>query len=272
MIKLCAFGEPLLFAADGTPLDVVLRHTKSFALLLYLACDHRTHPLRRDELLAIFWPEADGLRGRNCLRQTLHVLKGNLGDGIVVATGDQLLRVDTARLECDVRQFVLALERGEPEAALRLYRGEFLQGFHLSGAPEFGFWADQVRARLQELAVYAAKSLAHSAEGERSLDDALFWWRRALELDPFDEGALRRIMALLAGAGNRCGAQAEFKRFRKRIAEELELEPSRSTTELAALVSTAPPEQIPMWVGDRRRKDPAASVPHWRRAGNGSPG
>jgi len=272
VFKLCAFGEPSLLAADGTRLEGIVRRTKPFALLLYLACDHHTRPLRRDELVAVFWPEADGPRGRNCLRQAVHILREDLGSEGLVATGEHLLGVDPDRLECDVRQFLLAVEEGALETALRLYAGDFLKGFFLSGAPEFGFWAEEWRARLKELAVHAAKNLAHTAEGDRALADAVFWWRRVLELTPFDEGAARRLLALLAGAGRRCEAMAEFQRFRHRMQAELEVEPSAKTTDLAHLVATAPPERIPMWVGDRRRRNPGNSVAHWRRAEDGRVG
>jgi len=272
VFKLCAFGEPSLLNADGTRLDGIVRRTKPFALLLYLACDHRTRALRRDELVAVFWPEADDHRGRNCLRQALHILREDLGSEGLVATGEHLLGVDPDRLECDVRQFLRAMEEGALETALSLYGGEFLKGFFLSGAPEFEFWVEEWRSRLKKLAVHAAKNLAYTAEGDRALADALFWWRRVLELAPFEEGAVRRVLALLAGSGCRCEAVAEFHRFRHRMKAALDMEPSGKTTDLAHLVATAPPENIPMWVGDRRRKDPPDPLPHWRRAGNGSPG
>ena len=272
MVKLCAFGEPSVYAADGTRLDGVARHTKRFALFLYLACHQRERPRRRDELMAVFWPEADGHRGRNCLRQALYVLKEGMVPGILVSSGEHEVSVDPTRMECDVTQFLLALREGALETALRLHSGDFLQGFFLPGAPEFGFWAEELRARLRVLAAHAAKNLAHTAEGEKALSNALFWWRRTMELTPFDEGVIRRVMALLAGSGNRCEALAEFNRFRDRMESELGLEPSRRTLNLASLVSSAPPDQIPMWVGDRRRKPSPDPASPWRRAVERSPG
>lgn len=270
MLRICAFGKPSIFGADGARLDGIVRQSKRFAILLYLACDQRPGPHRRDELTAMFWPEADDQRGRNALRQTLHVLKEDLGPDVIVPGGDHELTVDPRRLECDARSFVLALQDGCLEAALRLYKGEFLQGFHLSGSPEFGFWAEDQRARLHEMAIRAAKNLAHTAEGERLVSEAVHWWRRALELQPFDEGVIRRVMALLAGSGNRCQAVAEYERFRHRMVSELEVEPSRETRELADIVSCASPEEIPVWVGDRRRETQQSTVPHWRRPEDGA--
>jgi DNA-binding SARP family transcriptional activator len=269
VVKLCAFGEPSLFAADGTRLDGIVRHNKRFALLLYLACGQRNGPHRRDELIAIFWPEADDRRARNSLRQSLHVLKDRIGAGFVVACGEQELCVDQGRLQCDVKQFLLALDQGALDVALKLYSGDFLEGFFLSDSPEFGFWAEEWRIRLRELAVRAAKNLAHTAEGDRSLHDALYWWRRTLELAPFDEPVVRRIMALLAGSGNRCEALAALDRFRRRMEAELGVEPSEETTEFAHLVSTAPLDRIPVWVGDRRRGNPPNPGARWRRSGDG---
>jgi len=265
MIKLNAFGDPHIFGDRGTRLDGLMRQPKRFAVLIYLVCNGEGRVHRRDELTAIFWPEADSGRGRNALRQSLHAIRKEIGPGVIIANGSQTLQADVNRVDSDVGAFHRALAAGSPEAALELYKDEFLAGFHLADSPEFDFWVEERRNQLAEMACRAAKNLAHRAEGERSLSDALYWWKKALDLRPFDESVVRRLIALHAGGGNRGKARAEFDRFRHRMETELGLEPSKETLDLLEKASHLPQDEIPQWVGDRRRDEFEGQDNLWRR-------
>ena len=265
MIRLLAFGDPFLASEDGKHITGLSRGTRRFAVLIYLTCYGPGRPHRRDQLVAVFWPESDSRRGRNALRQTLHVIRSQLGPDLLKGNGSDEVWVDPDQLECDVGMFQQLLVTGQPEAALQLYRGDFLAGFHLTGAPAFGFWVEEQRAHLRELAIRATQNLAYQAEGRRDLPSALYWWRRALELHPFDDTFIRRIITLLAASGNRGTALAEFNRFRDGLAAELGLEPSEETLRLLEKVTHEPPQSLPQWHGDRRRGTAPRSPLHWRR-------
>lgn len=60
---------------DGTVVSSVLAQPKRLALLAYLAAARPGTLLRRDTLLALFWPDADDDRARNSLRQSVHFLR-----------------------------------------------------------------------------------------------------------------------------------------------------------------------------------------------------
>jgi len=213
----------------------------------------------------MFWPEADQQRGRNALRQAIHVIRDNLGSEILLGNGDQELRINRQVLESDVARFSRAIAHGSYEAALSLHQTEFLLGFHLTGAEEFEIWADHRRDHLRKLASCAAVNLARSAEGMRNLSDALYWWRRAMELQPFDEFFLRRTLTLLAFSGNRGVALSEFERFRRRLLLELEIEPSPETLTLAEKIGSCMLQSVPQWVGNRRYTDAIANGQMHRR-------
>lgn len=266
VIKLYAFGDPDLHAVDGTRLDGLVRQTKRFALLIYLAGSEDRAPRRRDDLIATFWPEADKARGLNALRQSLFVIRRELGPEIMTGNGSQEVSVNWDLLISDIDAFCRALRGGSPETALRIYKGEFLSGFHVSDTPEFGYWVDERRARFRDLASRAAENLARNAEAQRFLSDAIYWWRRALELNPYDEPTLCRIMALLAGSGNRGAALAEFERFRRRAENELGVELSSFTRDLAAKAANGTLADTPQWIGDRRGDGKGDSWSRFRRA------
>jgi DNA-binding SARP family transcriptional activator len=81
------------------------------------------------------------------VKQSLHMLRRQLGTGAVVA-GTAELRLDAEQFESDVEEFVTAADAGDHVRAVDLYDGPFLDGLHLTGAPEFGHWLDEQRAAL----------------------------------------------------------------------------------------------------------------------------
>jgi DNA-binding SARP family transcriptional activator len=258
MFQLQAFGEPVLFNEGGGYMEAFPRQTKRLALLVYLACDGQVRPHRRDAVAAMFWPEADQEHGRNALRQAIHVIRENLGKEVLLCNGGQELRVNRRVLQSDVARFSKAVAHGSYETALSLHRNDFLLGFFISGAMEFEGWVEHRRARLRRLASCAAVNLARSAEGKRSLSDALYWWRRAMEVQPLDEFLLRRVLTLVAYSGNRSVALMEFERFRRLLLSELDVEPSPQTVELAEKIASGALDDIPQWIGNRRYSDARA--------------
>jgi len=272
MVTLCAFGDPYLVADDGARQVGLTRHTRRFALFIYLLCNGHGRPHRRGDLVATFWPDADSARGRNALRQALFVIRAEVGKNTILADGPEELMVNRDLVDCDALAFHRAIRAGQMEVALNLYKGDFLGGFSIPGCEEFDAWAEEQRITLRRKASSAAQDLAYAAEGERDLGCSLHWWRRALTLRPFDETVLRRIMALLAGSGNRGEAMAEFERFRSYMSLALGMDVSSQTLEFSRTVAVCPPEEIHQWAPDRRNgtapannHDTPSSADHWRR-------
>lgn len=266
MLELRVFGDPQLLGTDGKPLDVITRQTKRFAVLIYLVCDGALRPHRREELLPVFWPESDRSSGRNALRQSLHVIRDELGQNLVRGNGTEDIWVEGTDLRCDVTAFLQAIADGYPEAALQAYKADFLLGFEVPGCPGFGSWADRRRTELRDMANAGARDLAHRAEGVRDSASALYWWRRVSRLSPFDERVIRRIMSLLAWNEDRGGAVSEFEAFRCRLVADLGLEPSAGTLELKEKISVGRMARVTRWVGDRRGEAPEPAHRPWRRS------
>src|SRR5205085_5937190 len=95
---------------------------------------------RRDALLALFWPELDEEHARDALSAALGFLRRALGTGVVVTRGAEEVGLDRARAWCDAAAFGEHIAAGRHDDALTLYRGDFLRGFHVADAPEFGRW------------------------------------------------------------------------------------------------------------------------------------
>jgi len=236
MIRLHTLGVLDLRDADGREVGTVLRQPKRLGLLAYLAVATPRRFHRRDSLLALFWPELDQEHARAALRRAIYFLRAELGAEVVAGRGDDELEVPESALWCDATALEQALAAGDPEGALSHYRGPLLDGLYVAGAaPELQDWLDRERLRLRGRAGAAARTLADGAEGEGRLGAAADWTRRALELAPDDEAGLRRYLGLLDRTGERSAALRTYDEFARRLAQELELEPSAETR---ALVDT----------------------------------
>jgi DNA-binding SARP family transcriptional activator len=239
MIELHTLGALDLRTSDGREVRAVLQQPKRLGLLAYLAADSPRRFHRRDTLLALFWPDLDEGHARAALRRSLHFLRGALGPETVAGRGDEEVGVPDHALWCDTTALERALDSGDPEQAAALYRGQFLEGLHVEGAAsEFQDWLDRERDRLRRRAASAATLLMERAEREGRPRDAAGWARRALELMPDDEAALRRLLALLDSAGERPGAVQAYEDFARRMAADLDLEPSAETRALAESIRT----------------------------------
>ena len=233
MIHLHTLGVVDLRGPDGEELRGVLQQPKRLGLLAYLAVawPHRFH--RRDSLLALFWPELDQEHARAALRRALYFLRSELGSEVLAGRGDEEIGVAEQELWCDAAAMEKALDAGEPEKGLELYRGVLLDGLYVTGAaPEFEDWLDRERRRLQTRAAKAARSVAQRAEAEGRVLDAAGFARRALELNPDDEADLQRLVSLLDRSGDRSGAIRAYELFARRMAQEYELDPSSETRAL----------------------------------------
>jgi len=234
-IELRLLGSVDLWSPDGIAATRVLSQPKRLALLAYVATARPRGFHRRDNLVALFWPELNQEHARAALRNSLHFLRRALGDDVIVTRGDEVA-VDVAALWCDVTTFETALDAGDPERALTLYRGELLTGLHVSGAPEFDHWVEAERDRVRRRARDGAWRLAGTNGNPAAGIATTHWMRVALDIDPDDEAGLHRLLHALEGAGDVPGAMREYERFARRLAADYELEPSPDTRALAAAI------------------------------------
>ena len=232
MLRLSTFSALELADSDGREIRSVLNQPKRLALLVYLAASQPKRYHRRDSLLALFWPESDEFRARRALSQALHMLRRELGAGVLVSRGDEEVGVEQSELWCDAVVFEELLEKGETEKALDLYKGDFLPGFHLAGAPEFVRWLDQTRDRLGRCASVASRERAAHLEAEGALAEAALFARRALRISPLDETLARDLIRLLDGVGDRAEALQAYEAFADLLESEIGVTPAPETRQL----------------------------------------
>jgi DNA-binding SARP family transcriptional activator/tetratricopeptide (TPR) repeat protein len=117
--------------------------------------------------------------------------------------------------------------------AAQLYRGPFLDGLHFDDTPKWEEWVQQQRAFWQRQIAMAFDRLVRVELDTGRLDEALVHAQRWSELLPFDEMAQLALMQALVACDDRPGALTAFAVFHKRLAAELDLEPSAALVALA---------------------------------------
>lgn len=234
MFVLRLLGANDLRDGQGAAVDGLLVQPSRFALLAYLGV-RGGGLVRRDELLAIFWPELGEQRARNALSQALHVVRRTLGADAVVSRGMDV-GIDPALVRCDAAELQRLALDGQDEAAMGCYGGDLLPAFNLGGVPEFERWVDDERFRLRALAARCGWRASDAARARSDIAAAVAFARRAVDIEQ-DERALRRLMELLESAGDRAAALRAYHELSRRFSTDLGVELSAETVALVERLS-----------------------------------
>ena len=216
---------------SGEALTGAAAQRRTLALLAALAVAGEGG-LSRDKIVGLLWPESDAERARHSLTQALYAARRALGaDDLFVVNAD--VRLNRQRIGSDVSEFEAALDAGDLDRAVALYEGPFLDGFYLSGSPEFEHWASLQRDRLEGLVSAALERLAEAAESAGEYRRAVEWRRRISSIRPFDSGNAIKLMTALAESGDRAGALQHARVHEVLLREQLDLEPDVGVLALA---------------------------------------
>ena len=220
----------------------------------------RAGPLARDRLAGMVWPEAMPRTWASALRtyvsRTRPALAGVLGGAGEVITaseaGYQLALPSDVEVVVDIEVAGdrLAAARAalpaDPTSALDQARtaGGLVRAPFLAG--HAGAWVDDVRARLDDLAVGALLVASEAATAVGDVAEAVAAAEEAAQRAPLHEAAHRALMAAHDAAGNRAEALRAYQRARRLLAEELGVDPSAETeAAYLALLGPAPPTRAP---------------------------
>jgi DNA-binding SARP family transcriptional activator/tetratricopeptide (TPR) repeat protein len=197
---------------------VIVEQRRRLALLALVACaDERG--IARDRLMAYLSPESPTQSARHALHQLLYYLRQQTREELFL--GPDPLRLNARILTTDIQEFEQALAEGDLSRAVGLYRGPFLDGFHLPESLEFAEWAAQERSRLAALHADALRGLATRAHSVGEYAGAVEWWRQLVRVEPLSGRTAAGYMTSLAAAGDVPGALQYVALHEARLREEL---------------------------------------------------
>jgi len=220
---------------ETDPVPVAAQQKRPLGLLAILGLSGR-QGLSRDRIEAYLWPESSGARAQHALDQTVYAIRHALGSDFVLVTAREL-RLNPALVRVDVWEFEEAIRAAQWTAAVGLYQGPLLDGFHLADSHELESWIDTNRTRLRLEYQEAIECLANLAAKARDHTQSVMWLRRLANSDPLSADATKRLMLALAAAGDRAGAVKHARLYRELVRQELEMEPDAEIADLAAALS-----------------------------------
>ncbi len=242
-LQIFTFG-PFRLAAGGRGLGVENWKRKQALTLLKFLVAQPGRAVHREACIECLWPDIDAGRARERLKVTVYFLRRQLRlagmrEDVVQTIGNTfLLRQEAVWVDAEAFESLIAegsaLQRRQKwsealdryEEAQHLYRGDYMAG------DLYADWCALERERLCEiyLEMLAGKADCHAARGHYA--EAVQVCRTALVRDPCRESFHRALMAYLVRLGRADWAVAQYRRLRRILAAELDVEPMPETRRL----------------------------------------
>ncbi len=239
MLRIHLFGQPR-FLADGQPFRLAAP-PKTLPLWAYLLL-HASQPIGRDTLAFALWPDESEANARANLRRHLHHLQRALPAAPprhpwLLSDAKTVRWNPAADYWLDVSQFEQAGSTVDDLAsAVALYTADLLENVYED-------WLFAERERLRNLYVAHLDRLISESWTHRDHRRAIAYCQQLLAKDPLREDVAQRLIALRYEPGDRAGAVLEYRRFVRRLQEELAALPMPETTALYEAVVRG--QQIP---------------------------
>lgn len=230
-LKLYLLGTPRIEHDQQT---IEFSRRKAVALIAYLAL--ADHACPRDTLALLLWPEYESVRARAGLRRVLASINQTPVGRWMIAARDTIQFRPDDQVWIDAHQFDTLLRTnssaGELQAAVDLYRDNFMAGFSLPDSAEFDDWQSLQLQKYQQKLLVTLEALAAKHAAAQSYDRAIAVVQRWLTFDPLHEAAQYQLIRLYALTGQRGLALAQYDRYAALLDAELGLSPQEETVQL----------------------------------------
>ena len=239
--RICLLGR--LQVQSGQTKLTHLAMRRAGALLSCLVV-RAPHPVPREELLALLWPEEPSDTARNRLRVLLSSLRRSLvpadaASACVLAIERHAVRLVSTAFTSDYHDFLEALRAARTadaieaipllEKAISLYQGELLVGF-------YDEWILTERRRMAERRYQALRDLVQRLTQSGRPENAIEYARQAVAAEPMDEEAHCDLMRLYDALKQPSAGLRQYEQLKRLLQEELRAQPSEQTRRLAAQI------------------------------------
>ncbi|MFG2123547.1 BTAD domain-containing putative transcriptional regulator [Streptomyces sp. NPDC048710] len=212
-----------------------LRKARSLLKLLCLSPGHRMH---RERLYDLLWPDLDPASAANNLHQVLHAVRralastGTPGD-VLVLRDDMVVLAPDGGVRIDLDAFEQAARRASGVGGAADYRAALaLADAGLLPEDRYEPWASEAAEALEARRAALRLGLGEALEHDHQTAEALDVLRALIAQDPLHEPGHRALMRVLAEAGRRREALADFEQLRDALRHETGADPDPQTRRL----------------------------------------
>jgi len=243
-LSVSLFGLPQIQRGNE---QISVQRRKDLALLIYLVVTSQPHS--RDTLATLLWQDQNQADARSNLRKSLSRLKSLLGEASIVMSQEQVRFNPNLSVDLDILRFQQHIQqvkkhghlRGDSgpnlcaecqsalQAAVALYKADFLQAFSLSDSSAFEEWQFFQSENLRQSLAEALEHLIHQFTYTGDYQTGIECGRRWLALDRFHEAAHRQLMILYALNNQQAAAIRQFEECARILKEELGVQPETDT-------------------------------------------
>lgn len=217
---------------------------RSRDILCFIAAQTH-HRASKDAIIDTFWEDSEFEAVEKNFHPTMSHIRKALNSRQVLKQNFLVYRdghyqlVPEYSYRIDVHEFDRLIERADDahrarrehekcahlEAAVALYRGEFLEGC-------YDDWVQEPRSYYRERYLQALETLAAAAAAQDEWIRVLSLATRILKDDPFREDVHCLAMRAHAALGNRAAVREQYTTIRRLLDDELGVAPSASTKKL----------------------------------------
>ncbi|MEO0127745.1 MAG: BTAD domain-containing putative transcriptional regulator [candidate division WOR-3 bacterium] len=233
-IKLFIFGKPRIFKGgyELSIKDLVVE--KAAKLFVFFALNPNKR-FSREELIEIFWPEQNPVKGGKNLRTALYYLRKAVGEVVIYRNKGYQLN-ENFTLWVDIFEFNSIFEKipktrtnKEKESLLNklrnFYGGAICEGWYDS-------WLDDMRRYYEERYLNILILLAEIYVKTNRIDKYVETYEEIIKVDPFNEEHYRNLMVGYSRLGRIQNIKMNYEKLKKLLADELNKEPEIETQNL----------------------------------------
>lgn len=232
VVEVSTFGEAVV-KIDGK----AIAHTEWKGplvkeLFFYL---FENEPVRREVILDVFWPEYSTAKAQSVFHASLYRMRRILPKGLISYDNKNGVYGIDKSIDhwYDARAFSDLTERARAEKdpkdlleqAISIYRGEYLPSVYSD-------WCLAGREMYQRMFIQALTALAALAGKSERYNDAISYYRKAIDVEPFQEDLHRDLMRTLSDAGRQREALQHYDRLATLLETEMDLPPTKETRAL----------------------------------------
>ena len=233
MLSINFLGKPRV-EYNGKKLEEQLG-SKTVVLICLLVLNEKRY-MSREKLEGYLWPDSSTDAARYNLRYNLWLIKKNIGTD---HKGHKFLHVDSDccsinkeyEFECDTFE-IMSFKHSQNDSLesflklKQLFRGDLLEGCYFKNCDELNDLIIFERMKYEQRKVKILKSLVDYYEKEESFDNCLEVINEILEIEPYDEEMILKILDIYVKCGKPVAAITYYNNFSKLLTSSLGISPS----------------------------------------------